>query len=799
MSINFKTLVLLSDRLKKVQSALSKSSDEYAVLSSSINNIIQSNFDSTKYYTKTDIDGNFRTSTQVNSAIAGFDFSSDNNSSINNRFGLHYTKTDIDGKGFKNDSGVVNLIQNHNFSLFPNSSLNTALDTKASSLNISASFTTPAQVSGGIATHPSILAKADSVAVSASFTTTAQVVDRIGGFDFSSNANPSLNSRLGLHYTKTDIDSKGFKDSTGVTNLIKGHDFTLNPNATLNIKLDAKTDFSTFGQHTSSILTYTSSNNTNIGNLNLHTASALTKFGSLDQHTASALTRFGNLDQHTASILTYTGSNDTRYGNLSSSHVNLKTDHNTLSSSHISYTASFNQHTASILSYTSSNNTNINNLNIHTASAITRLGSLDAHTASILIYTGSNDTKYGNLSASHIGLSGSHVSLSTAHTTLNNTYNTFYNNHGYKLNALAYSDAEETNYKAGYIITHNNQTFPVTGVLTPAGYPQNYWWYTIVSPTASSDFKLFSYSYKGYNQNKPVGDTYNQELFLGYRKRMYDPASAFGTTTQNSELRLQADNIYLQNGTSNRINPTVTIVGDMNTAVGTSNQGQLYVQDEDDTASGLYLGYSSTGNIGSRIQSLTGSSVQTLFINNAGGDMYLGSGNYWTYYGCVKVGPLTDNYTSLGDATHRFKDVWSINGTIQTSDARQKTNISGSDLGLEFINSLEPVKYKFIVGQNELVNKEDGTQEIVARPGVRTHYGFIAQNVQEKLNGIDFAGFIYDSGSDSYGLRYEEFIAPMAKAIQELSAENKLLKAKLEEKDAQISDILSRLSSLENK
>jgi hypothetical protein len=45
------------------------------------------------------------------------------------------------------------------------------------------------------------------------------------------------------------------------------------------------------------------------------------------------------------------------------------------------------------------------------------------------------------------------------------------------------------------------------------------------------------------------------------------------------------------------------------------------------------------------------------------------------------------------------------------------------------------------------------------------------------LTTKDFAGFIRESKRDRYGLRYTEFIAPMIKAIQELSAKVTQLEA----------------------
>ncbi|WEO73766.1 tail fiber domain-containing protein [Agrobacterium vitis] len=59
-----------------------------------------------------------------------------------------------------------------------------------------------------------------------------------------------------------------------------------------------------------------------------------------------------------------------------------------------------------------------------------------------------------------------------------------------------------------------------------------------------------------------------------------------------------------------------------------------------------------------------------------------------------------------------------------------------------------------------------------SKTNVRTHWGFIAQQVEAALAEVglttnDFAGFVYDSESDTYGLRTEQFIPIMWAAMRE--------------------------------
>jgi len=127
--------------------------------------------------------------------------------------------------------------------------------------------------------------------------------------------------------------------------------------------------------------------------------------------------------------------------------------------------------------------------------------------------------------------------------------------------------------------------------------------------------------------------------------------------------------------------------------------------------------------------------------------------------------PDSDDGHDLGNSSLKWDDVHATNGTIQTSDLNNKESVQASQLGLSFVNSLNPISYKL-------------------KGKTRTHYGLIAQEVKTLLDslGIDtenFAGYVDPAANDeegSKGLRYTEFISPMIKAIQELKAEVDALK-----------------------
>jgi hypothetical protein len=130
--------------------------------------------------------------------------------------------------------------------------------------------------------------------------------------------------------------------------------------------------------------------------------------------------------------------------------------------------------------------------------------------------------------------------------------------------------------------------------------------------------------------------------------------------------------------------------------------------------------------------------------------------------------------------------VWAANGTIQTSDERAKTEIADSALGTSFIKALRPVSFKWIEGgkksTGELDDENNWLYESV--PGSRTHWGFIAQEVKAAIDsaGVDFGGWILSEKEDpdsTQALRYDQFIAPLTKALQEALERIEILETKV--------------------
>lgn len=269
-----------------------------------------------------------------------------------------------------------------------------------------------------------------------------------------------------------------------------------------------------------------------------------------------------------------------------------------------------------------------------------------------------------------------------------------------------------------------------------------------------------------------------------------------------------------------------------------SVSNKLYIENSNDVTNPLIYGEFGT------------SSTNKLCVNTATATT---TANGLTVQG--EVAPGTDDTYDLGNASYRWDDVYATNATIQTSDGRLKEQITPSDLGLDFINSLTPVSYKWrdnektiitseVIDKEEIsewffdLEKEGGleglknkiepdekyeivgntarvyrtvvnsetitSEEKVLKTYSRKHYGMIAQDVEQAILGIgkttkDFAGIIYNKEADIYGLRYEEFVAPLIKSVQELSAENYKLKDTVADLQTQLRLMLDRIEALEAK
>jgi hypothetical protein len=211
------------------------------------------------------------------------------------------------------------------------------------------------------------------------------------------------------------------------------------------------------------------------------------------------------------------------------------------------------------------------------------------------------------------------------------------------------------------------------------------------------------------------------------------------------------------------------------------------------TASGLYALYNNTtGSIN------TAAGLYALYNTTTGSDnVGIGYGaqpNAGNYSNTISIGTLAtanaSNTTIIGNSS--MTSIGGYANWTNFSDGRYKKNIQKNVPGLAFINRLTPVTYtldidgieaklhptSFPAGDKGKIApgyKDDPTlQQAMRQKAAIVYTGFIAQDVEKVADsiGYDFSGIDKpgDPSQSFYGLRYGDFVVPMVKALQELSA-----------------------------
>ena len=236
-------------------------------------------------------------------------------------------------------------------------------------------------------------------------------------------------------------------------------------------------------------------------------------------------------------------------------------------------------------------------------------------------------------------------------------------------------------------------------------------------------------------------------------------------------------------------------------------------------ASGTFnaiIGYSCCPNLAGDYNTVIGSGALWAVSNATTNDFNTAIGSnalssLVSYTNCTGLGynaqVAASNQVQAGDSATGF---WCYGAVNNRSDIRDKTDIRDTVLGLNFIQKLRPVDYVWDYREDyrpktpePIVIPDDATDEEKAAVELenktareewcesvklknlkhdgthkrkRYHHGLIAQDVQAliKETGVDFGGFkdvSFDGeGDDVLGIGYEELIAPLIKAVQELSA-----------------------------
>ena len=327
------------------------------------------------------------------------------------------------------------------------------------------------------------------------------------------------------------------------------------------------------------------------------------------------------------------------------------------------------------------------------------------------------------------------------------------------------------------------------------------------SNTAIGSGALQNITNSNYNTAVGFQTLYNATSFsdgntaVGYQ-------SLYNTTgTENTAIGYQAG--YLNSG------------GSFNIFVG-YNAGQANTGGTGNVFMGLGAGqHNTTGNfntyVGYASGGLTTTNVANTFYGYGSGSGSNGDNNSFvgyfakpnsaSLYNCSAFGfqsVATENSQLMLGAASLAKLFCSVALTV-FSDGRYKKNITENVPGLNFINKLRPVTYHLNVHDidKKLRVTEDKLTSGEADKKEKTLYtGFVAQEVEKAANeiGYDFSGVSKpENDSDFYGIRYTDFIMPLVKSVQELSAQNDSLKATNASLQTQINSMNAAIQMLAGK
>lgn len=159
------------------------------------------------------------------------------------------------------------------------------------------------------------------------------------------------------------------------------------------------------------------------------------------------------------------------------------------------------------------------------------------------------------------------------------------------------------------------------------------------------------------------------------------------------------------------------------------------------------------------------------------------------------VRPVADNAYTLGDATHRWSAIYAANGTIQTSDRRDKDVAGGLTFAGDMVDTVDPILFRWKTGGNRVVASDsetatdDSGRAIPAAapepiPGRRLHAGFLAQDLRAAMDAadVDFAAWGLDDredGDSRQWTRPDQLVAVLWAALKATRADLAALKARV--------------------
>ncbi|WP_299762991.1 tail fiber domain-containing protein [uncultured Dokdonia sp.] len=154
----------------------------------------------------------------------------------------------------------------------------------------------------------------------------------------------------------------------------------------------------------------------------------------------------------------------------------------------------------------------------------------------------------------------------------------------------------------------------------------------------------------------------------------------------------------------------------------------------------------------------------------SGSSIGLGSTEFYTDLGSEftfsnDLVPIVDNSIPIGNATNRWNEVFATNGTINTSDLRDKKEIQEIKYGIKELLKLKPVSYQW--------NSKAKTRNLTSLDNSKK-IGFLAQELQKILPEVvqeyywirDKNG-TYKKNKKEFAISYSEILPVIVKAIQE--------------------------------
>jgi hypothetical protein len=180
----------------------------------------------------------------------------------------------------------------------------------------------------------------------------------------------------------------------------------------------------------------------------------------------------------------------------------------------------------------------------------------------------------------------------------------------------------------------------------------------------------------------------------------------------------------------------------------------LYLRDSDATSTYGYFAYEGGGTRACYFGAI-GADTIIRFITAGSERGRVTAAGEWL------IGGTTDNgaYNLQCNGT----GVWGAGAYVNGSDVRLKDNITTLNDGLNVINQLRPVTFKYKPGYS----KDQSTQP-----------GFIAQELQAILAGKDYVDGVVQAGPKHLNVAYQTLIPILVKSIQELAAKVAALEGK---------------------